>query len=82
VSGGAEAIVIAQHLDLSGLCRPAPLARTAAALDALRHGDLLEVIATDNACVRDFKAWADATGQHFLEVSQLGNVFRFVIRRR
>jgi TusA-related sulfurtransferase len=76
------ATVIVQQLDLKGLIRPAPVARTKAALDALQPGDLLEVIATDKACVQDFSSWARSTGEDLIEVSQLGRVFRFVIRKR
>jgi tRNA 2-thiouridine synthesizing protein A len=77
----AVAMVIAKQLDLTGLTRPAPVARTAEALAMCRPGDLLEVIATDQSAVPDFCAWAEATGQDLIETSQLGHVFRFVIRR-
>jgi TusA-related sulfurtransferase len=73
---------IAKQLDLSGLSRPVPLTHTAAALDGLRPGDLLEVIATDKSSVQDFSSWARAAGHDLIECSQLGHVFRFVIRRR
>ena len=75
------AMVIAQTLDLQGLARPHPLERTCEALRGLRAGDLLEVITTDQAAIRDFAAWASMTGQDLLESSQLGHVFRFVIRK-
>jgi TusA-related sulfurtransferase len=75
------AIVIARQLDLTGLTRPAPVARTVEALGPLRPGDLLEVIATDQSAVPDFCTWAEATGQDLIETSQLGRVFRFVIRK-
>ena len=75
------AMVIAKHLDLTGLTRPAPVTRTAEALALLRAGDLLEIIATDQSAVPDFCAWAEATGQDLIETSQLGRIFRFVIRK-
>jgi tRNA 2-thiouridine synthesizing protein A len=70
------------NLDLRGLARPLPLERTCAELVRLRSGDLLEVVTTDHASIQDFTAWARATGQDLLESSQLGHVFRFVIRKR
>jgi TusA-related sulfurtransferase len=75
------AMVIANTLDLKGLARPIPLERTCEELDRLRAGDLLEVVTTDHASIQDFTAWATATGQALLESSQLGQVFRFVIRK-
>jgi tRNA 2-thiouridine synthesizing protein A len=75
------AMVIAKQLDLTGLTRPAPVARAVEALGPLQPGDLLEVIATDHSAVPDFCAWAETTGQDLIETSQLGHVFRFVIRK-
>jgi tRNA 2-thiouridine synthesizing protein A len=76
------AMTFANTLDLKGLVRPLPLERTCEELRRLRAGDLLEVVTTDHASIQDFTAWADTTGQDLLESSQLGHVFRFVIRKR
>lgn len=76
------AITFATTLDLKGLARPVPLERTSEELGRLHSGDLLEVVTTDHASIQDFTAWARATGQDLLESSQLGHVFRFVIRKR
>lgn len=75
-------IVFAQTLDLKGLVQPLPLRRTVEELAGLRAGDLLEIVTTDPASIHDFTAWAAATGENLLESSQLGRVFRFVIRKR
>ena len=75
-------MILANSLDLKGLARPVPLERTCEELDGLRPGDLLEVVTTDHSSIQDFTAWARATGQDLLESSQLGHVFRFVIRKR
>jgi tRNA 2-thiouridine synthesizing protein A len=76
------AMTFANTLDLKGLVRPSPLERTCEELGRLRSGDLLEVVTTDHASIQDFTAWARSTGQDLLEASQLGHVFRFVIRKR
>jgi TusA-related sulfurtransferase len=39
------------------------------------------VISTDQESILDFCSWARATGQDLIETSQLGRVFRFVIRK-
>jgi tRNA 2-thiouridine synthesizing protein A len=75
-------MVIASTLNLKGLARPFPLDRTCEELSRLRRGDLLEVVTTDQASIQDFTLWAATTGQDLLESSQLGHVFRFVIRKR
>jgi tRNA 2-thiouridine synthesizing protein A len=76
------AMTLANSLDLKGLVRPLPLERTCDELGRLHAGDLLEVVTTDHSSIQDFTAWARATGQDLLESSQLGHVFRFVIRKR
>jgi len=75
------ATLIAKTLDLKGLARPLPLIRTTEELGRLRAGDLLEIVTTDQDAIQDFATWATATGEDLLETSQLGHVFRFVIRK-
>jgi TusA-related sulfurtransferase len=75
-------MTFANNLDLRGLARPLPLERTCEELGRLRSGDLLEVVTTDHASIQDFTVWTRSTGHDLLESSQLGHVFRFVIRKR
>jgi tRNA 2-thiouridine synthesizing protein A len=75
-------MILANTLDLKGLVRPLPLERTCEELGRLHPGDLLEVVTTDHSSIQDFTTWSRATGQDLLESSQLGHVFRFVIRKR
>jgi len=75
-------MTFANNLDLRGLARPLPLERTCEELGRLRSGYLLEVVTTDHASIQDFTVWARSTGHDLLESSQLGHVFRFVIRKR
>ena len=76
------AIEIAQTLDFKGLACPMPIVKTAKAMKDLPSGALVEVLATDPGSVKDFAAWARTTGNELLESSQLGTVYRFVIRKR
>lgn len=76
------AMTFANTLDLKGLVRPVPLERTCEELGRLHTGDLLEVVTTDHSSIQDFTTWARVAGEDLLESSQLGHVFRFVIRKR
>jgi tRNA 2-thiouridine synthesizing protein A len=76
------AMTLANSLFLKGVVRPLRLERTCEELGRLHPGDLLEVVTTDHSSIQDFTAWARATGQDLLESSQLGHVFRFVIRKQ
>jgi tRNA 2-thiouridine synthesizing protein A len=75
-------LALSAQLDCKGLSCPLPIIKTAMTMKSLVSGDLVEVLATDPGSVKDFAAWCRTTGNELLESSQLGNVFRFVIRKR
>jgi len=75
-------ITIAKSLDLKGLSCPLPIIKTAKAMKELAPGELLEAFATDPGSVPDFKAWAKSTGNPFVESSQEGAVFHFVLKKK
>jgi tRNA 2-thiouridine synthesizing protein A len=70
------------QLDVKGLQCPMPIVKTAKAMKELISGDVIQVIATDPGSVKDFAAWAKATGNELLESSAIDGVFRFVLRKR
>lgn len=76
------ALSIKRQLDVKGLPCPLPVERTATAMREMISGELVEVLATDPASVREFDMWARSTGADLLESSQLGNIFRFVLRKK
>jgi len=71
-----------QQLDVKGLQCPMPIVKTAKAMRELASGDVLQVFATDPGSVKDFAAWAKATGNELLESNAIDGVFRFVLRKR
>ena len=75
------AIVFHRKLDLQGQTSALAVAHAARALRELTNGELMEVLASDPGSVSAFAAWSRGTGNALLESSQLGNVFRFVIRK-
>lgn len=75
-------LALSAQLDCKGLSCPLPIIKTAMTMKSLVSSDLVEVLATDPGSVKDFAAWCRTTGNELLESSQLGNVFRFVIRKR
>ena len=70
-----------QDLDASGLSCPLPILRARKALDAMEHGQVLRVIATDPGSVKDFEAFAKQTGHQLLDSTQADGKFLFRIRR-
>jgi tRNA 2-thiouridine synthesizing protein A len=75
-------LTIDMTVDARGLNCPMPIVRTAQAAKALVSGQLIEVLATDAGSVKDFAAWAKATGNELVEQSVDGGVYRFVLRRK
>ena len=70
-----------RKLDLQGQTSALAVAHAARAFRELSIGELMEVLASDPGSVNAFAAWSRRTGGALLESSQLGDVFRFVIRK-
>ena len=70
-----------QVLDCIGLYCPMPILKTREEMDKLAIGDILEVLADDDAAEADLKAWAKRTGQKMLEIEKTGEGMRFLIQK-
>lgn len=54
------------ELDARGLDCPMPLLKAKRALNAMAAGECLRVVATDQGSVRDFKVFAEQSGNRLL----------------
>jgi tRNA 2-thiouridine synthesizing protein A len=70
-----------QTLDARGLNCPLPILRAKKALQAMKAGTTLEVLATDPGSVKDFEAFCRTTGNALVSSSKDGNVFHFTLKR-
>jgi len=70
------------QLDVRQLPCPMPLLKAKQALASLGAGQVLEVLATDQAAPRDFAAYAEATGHRLENVECSGDVIRLFLRKR
>ncbi len=69
-------------LDCVGLYCPQPLFQTREAIDKLRVGDILEVLADDPAAEPDLKRFAKRTGHEIVSCEWLEDgVVRILIRK-
>jgi len=71
-----------REVDARGLNCPLPILRTKKALNDMQSGQLVHILATDPASVRDFQAFARQTGNELVEQQTLGDEFVHVLRRR
>ena len=73
---------IDKEIDTRGLNCPLPILKAKKALADLQSGQLLKVLATDAASVRDFQAFAKQTGNELIEQQTVGAEFVHIMRRR
>lgn len=78
-SGAAQAN---REVDARGLNCPLPILRTKKALNDMESGQLIRVMATDPASVRDFQAFARQTGNELVDHGEADGAFWFMLRRR
>jgi tRNA 2-thiouridine synthesizing protein A len=72
-----------RELDARGLNCPLPILRTKKALNEMRTGSVLKVLATDPASVKDFLAFSKQTGNALIEHSEdEDGIFRFYLQRK
>jgi tRNA 2-thiouridine synthesizing protein A len=71
-----------REIDARGLNCPLPILRTKKALNDMKSGQVLRVLATDPGSVRDFEAFSRQTGNPLLQHSEQDGVFAFFVQRK
>ncbi len=72
-----------RDLDARGLACPLPILRTKKALNEMKSGQILRIMTTDPASVRDFKAFSQQTGNELIETIESENKeYSFFLMRR
>lgn len=75
-------VQIDREVDARGLNCPLPILRTKKALNDMTTGQVLRILATDPASVRDFQAFAKQTGNQLVEQREQDGAFLFLLRRK
>ena len=68
-------------LDCTGLNCPLPILRLSKAVNQLKSGQQLEMIATDPGSVKDVQAWSRQTGNRLVESRQEQEKYRFIVEK-
>ena len=71
-----------REIDARGLNCPLPILRTKKALNDMHTGNVLRVLATDPASVKDFQAFSRQTGNLLLRHSEADGVHLFYLLRK
>jgi tRNA 2-thiouridine synthesizing protein A len=70
-----------QTLDCTGLACPMPILKTKKAVDGLKVGQVLKMIATDAGSLPDVTAWTQKTGHELLSHEENAGTFTFYIKK-
>ncbi len=71
----------AKTLDCIGLYCPQPLLQAREGIDAIRVGEVLEILADDPAAEEDIKRFAKRTGHEIVLFEKKSDSLRFLIRK-
>ncbi|MBI5043133.1 MAG: sulfurtransferase TusA family protein [Nitrospirae bacterium] len=68
-------------LDCKGLSCPLPVLKTKKAIEELKSGQILEMIATDPGSKNDMEAWANRTGNPIIGTKEDAGTYVFFIKK-
>jgi tRNA 2-thiouridine synthesizing protein A len=71
-----------KELDARGLNCPLPILRAKKALNDMRSGQVLKIVATDPGSVKDFQAFSKQTGNELLSHAEANKEFTFFMKRK
>lgn len=69
-----------REVDARGLNCPLPILRTKKALSEMQSGQVIRVVSTDPASVRDFQAFSRQTGNELIGHGEQDGAFWFLMR--
>lgn len=71
-----------REVDVRGLHCPHPLLAAKKALATMKSGERLRVLATDANAARDFRLFAEASGNALIHHGEQADCLEFIFRRR
>jgi len=69
------------EVDARGLLCPMPLLQAKRALNNMDAGQQLRVLCTDQGSVRDFRVFAEQSGNILLAADELDGVYRYLLQK-
>jgi TusA-related sulfurtransferase len=69
-------------VDTSGRFCPVPILEVSKAIQALRVGQVVEIVATDPGVESDLAAWCRATRNELVAMRREGKTYRAFVRRK
>lgn len=69
------------EVDAVGLTCPLPLLKAKQALNGVKPGDCVKVVATDAGSVRDFKVFAELSGNQLLQFDEQEGTYTYILKK-
>ena len=69
------------ELDARGLNCPLPILRAKKALNEMRSGQTLKIVATDPGSAQDFRVFAERTGHALLGLTEAGGEYTIFLKK-
>ena len=69
------------EVDARGLACPMPLLKAKRALNGMQAGERLRVLSTDQGSVRDFRVFAEQSGNSLLASEEAAGVYTFILQK-
>ena len=77
----ASTVSVDVELDARGLNCPLPILRAKKALNDMRSGQTLRIVATDPGSAQDSRVLAERTGHVLLELSETNREYTIVLKK-
>ena len=69
-------------VDACGLSCPGPIMKLKNAVEGLKYGERIEIVATDSGFPRDAQAWCNSTGHQLVEHSSAAGKYKVVVEKK
>ncbi len=73
---------IDQTIDCIGVFCPMPIIKTKLALDVMKSGEVLEILADDAGFEKDLPAWCSSSGEKFIEIKKEGSTIKGYVMKK
>ena len=71
-----------KSIDCTGLFCPMPIVRTKQEMQAMKQGEILEIVADDPGFEKDLPAWCSMTGEKFLNMKREGSFLTGYVEKK
>jgi tRNA 2-thiouridine synthesizing protein A len=76
-----EKLVVTKSVDARGTACPGPLLEAKKAIGTIKHGDIMEVLSSDEGTKADLPKWCAKQGHEFLGTVETSGFFKIYLKK-